>query len=103
MKLLFCLVAGAGLGLAQQPCEQLKSLNLPGLTMASAVSVPAGSFTPPGTPARPVQVAAFCRVSGVLWPEISFELWLPAQWNKKLLAVGNGGLAGSISYAAMTG
>ncbi len=28
---------------------------------------------------------------------------MPAQWNKKLLAVGNGGLAGSISFAAMTG
>ena len=29
------------------------------------------------------------------------ELWMPAKWNQKLLSVGNGGLAGSISYAPM--
>src|SRR5262245_20605614 len=100
MRLLFCLVAGAGLGLAQQTCDQLTRLNLPGLTVSSAVSVAAGSFALPVQPARSVQVPAFCRVSGVLWPEISFEIWLPAQWNKKVLVVGNGGLAGTISYAA---
>jgi feruloyl esterase len=34
-------------------------------------------------------------------PEVNFEAWLPANWNKKFLMVGNGGLAGTISYAAM--
>lgn len=34
-------------------------------------------------------------------PEVNLELWMPAAWNRKLLAVGNGGLPGSISYAAM--
>jgi feruloyl esterase len=29
------------------------------------------------------------------------ELWMPRQWNHKLLGVGNGGLAGSISYLPM--
>lgn len=49
---------------------------------------------------------AFCRVVGVVAPEINFEVWLPQttgnrSWNGKFNGVGNGGLAGSISYGAM--
>ncbi len=88
---------------AQQPCESIKSLTIAGLTITSATSVQAGSFSLPAARARNggVEVPDFCRVEGVIAPEIRFELWLPAKWNKKLLVVGNGGLAGSITYAAM--
>lgn len=49
---------------------------------------------------------AFCRVIGVVQPAINFEVWLPLpsgenRWNGKFNGVGNGGLAGSISYDAM--
>jgi len=49
---------------------------------------------------------AFCRVIGVVQPAINFEVWLPPasgdkRWNGKFNGVGNGGLAGSISYDAM--
>jgi len=49
---------------------------------------------------------AFCRVAGVVAPQIRFEVWLPPQtgggrWNRKFNGVGNGGLAGFINYAAM--
>src|SRR5580704_11790158 len=93
----------ASFGHAQQACENLKSLALTGVTITSAVSVPAGSFTLPSAGARTntVQVPAFCRVAGVVKPEVKFEIWLPGQWNRKLMAVGNGGLAGTIGYAAM--
>ena len=48
-----------------------------------------------------MQVPAFCRVAATVGAEVNFELWMPAQWNRKLLGVGNGGLAGTIVYAAM--
>ncbi|HLG99604.1 MAG TPA: tannase/feruloyl esterase family alpha/beta hydrolase, partial [Bryobacteraceae bacterium] len=86
--------------LSQQPCESLTGLALPNITISEAVSVPAGKFTPPGL-AQAADVPAFCRVKGVIAPEVKFELWMPAQWNRKLLAVGNGGLAGSINYRQM--
>ncbi|HEV3141388.1 MAG TPA: tannase/feruloyl esterase family alpha/beta hydrolase, partial [Vicinamibacterales bacterium] len=48
---------------------------------------------------------AFCRVAATLSPvadsEIKVEVWLPAAWNNKYQAVGNGGWAGAISYPAM--
>ena len=86
---------------AQQSCESLTSLTLPGVTISSATSVAAGPFTLPGS-TRTIPAPAFCRVVAVGWPEIHFELWLPATWNRKFLGVGNGGLAGTINYAAMT-
>jgi hypothetical protein len=48
----------------------------------------------------------FCRVAVTLAPssdsDIKVEVWLPAAgWNGKFQAVGNGGWAGTISYAAM--
>ncbi|KAK2007652.1 tannase and feruloyl esterase [Colletotrichum eremochloae] len=50
---------------------------------------------------------AFCRVNGsVPYPEnntVFFEVWLPDTdvYNSRFLAVGNGGMAGTIDYAAM--
>src|SRR6185369_11525035 len=47
----------------------------------------------------------FCRVAATLTPssdsDIKVEVWLPAGWNRKFQAVGNGGWAGTISYSAM--
>jgi feruloyl esterase len=97
-------LAGAALAvapaLAQQPCESLTSLTLPNVTISQASNVLAGKFTPPGQ-TEPVDVPAFCRVAGVVAPEVKFEIWMPAEWNRKLLVVGNGGLAGSINYRQM--
>jgi feruloyl esterase len=101
---LLLVFAGAALAAApagaQQPCESLTRLALPRVTITSAASVSAGPFTPPGQN-MVVHAPAFCRVTGTIAPEIQFELWMPAQWNRKLLAVGNGGLAGSINYRQM--
>jgi tannase/feruloyl esterase len=92
---------------AQPACEGLGSLPIHGVTIISAASIPAGSFSLPGNAApgggtgATVQIPAFCRVIATVNKEVRMELWMPQQWNHKLLGVGNGGLAGSISYLPM--
>ena len=95
---------------APTPCEGLRSLSLGDATIKAAELVPAGLYTAPAggqqQPPQPVQLAAHCRVNAILKPssdsEIEIEVWLPSEnWNGKFEAVGNGGWAGVISYAAM--
>src|SRR5947209_846784 len=86
-------------------CEGLATLALQNTTITSAKSIAAGSFTPSG--GRGIEnLPAFCQVHGVIKPTeasaIHFEVWMPLEkWNGKFEAVGNGGLAGSISFPAM--
>src|SRR5579872_6598722 len=73
-------------------CESLASLSLPATTITKVETVS-------GNP-------AYCRVAATLKPssdsDIKIEVWMPASgWNGKFQAVGNGGWAGTISYAAM--
>lgn len=90
-------------------CESLTTVALgPNASIATATVVSGGSFTPPAARgARPIEnLPPFCRVHGVLKPTptsaIQFEVWLPTSgWNGKLQVVGNGGLAGTISFPAM--
>jgi feruloyl esterase len=96
-----CLQAGSALH-AAQTCESLAKLDLLALSITTAESVPAGSFTPPGGKALP-NLPAFCRVAGVIKPSsdsnIQFEVWMPASnWNGKFQGAGNGGFAGYIGY-----
>ena len=91
--------AGQSYAASQQHCEDLMRLGLPGITVRSAVTVAPGVFSP--NPNIQRTVSAFCRVTGVVKPELGFELWLPVQWNRKYMAVGNGGLAGSIVFNSM--
>jgi feruloyl esterase len=96
-------------------CEAIAKLSLANTTVASARWVDAGPMSTPsaaGAAAAPQQNAppppmlpAHCRVAIVMRPSsdshIEAEVWLPAEWNGKFQAVGNGGWAGSISYPAM--
>jgi feruloyl esterase len=97
---------------AATSCSMLKSLALPNTSITSAEEVPAGTFMPPGAApnAQPnpalIGLPSFCRITATLTPssdsEIKTEVWLPvADWNRKLQAVGNGGLAGAINYGAL--
>jgi feruloyl esterase len=97
---------------AAASCESLASSALPGATITLARATPPGTFTPPDASptAKPNpalrDLPAFCRVAATLKPssdsDIKIEVWLPeSDWNGKFQAVGNGGWAGSINYAAM--
>lgn len=102
---LFACMAVAVPASAATSCQALASLTLPGASIASAVSVPAGNFTPPD--GKPIaNLPAFCRVTGVISPtpdsNIRFEVWMPsADWNGKFEGAGNGGFAGVINYSDM--
>jgi feruloyl esterase len=114
---------------AETACENLASQALSHAKIDSSQLVAAGAFTPPaaqgrggaagrggaegrggrgGAPAANVyaNLPAFCRVTATATPssdsDIKIEVWLPASgWNGKFQAVGNGGWAGTIPYAAM--
>jgi feruloyl esterase len=100
---------------AAASCDSLASMALPQTTITLASVVEAGAFTPPGSagtnPSGPAGqvfrgLPAFCRVAATIRPssdsDIKVEVWLPlAGWNGKFQAVGNGGWAGTITYAAM--
>lgn len=98
--------ANAALSFNAATCESLISLSLPDTTIQSATLVAAGSFTttaPAGQKPQTFQVPVeACRVTGVVKPQVNFEVWMPASgWNGKFQGVGGGGFAGAISYGAM--
>ena len=91
---------------AEADCGGLagKSFGTATVTAATSVSPPSdfvGADSPQPTPVG----APFCRSQGTIKPtsdsDIQFEVWLPAKWNGKYLAVGNGGFAGSLIFPAM--
>jgi feruloyl esterase len=113
---LLAAAGGRDLGAAGAACEALRSLQMPNTAITIAESIAAGAPLPdaPANPedgagAAPARVAtaprAFCRVAATLKPspdsDIKIEVWLPADWNGKFNAVGNGAFSGSIAYPAM--
>jgi hypothetical protein len=52
-------------------------------------SVTTATLVPPAS-----DVPQYCRVNGLIQPDIQFEVSLPAQWNGRLYMFGNGGYAG---------
>jgi feruloyl esterase len=99
---------------AQQPCESLKSVKIPNVTITSVTAGSPGYELPaqPGamgnTPARKIRVP-FCRIEAFSAPtsdsHIGIEVWLPVagNWNGKFLAAGNPGFIGSLSSAGLAG
>jgi hypothetical protein len=64
-------------------CEAMSSFKSKEIVQITAVDVPAIDNVP-----------AFCRVTGILDPEIAFEVSLPVRWNGRFYMIGNGGHAG---------
>ena len=65
-------------------CRKIAQLTVHDYSIVSAVFVDATDQAP-----------AYCRVLGVLPPEIVFQVVLPAAWNGRILMNGNGGYAGN--------
>ncbi len=86
-------------------CESLATLSAAKVEVVLAQTVEAGTFAPPGSRDGLQQLPAFCRVVVKMKPsadsDVGAEIWLPANWNSKLLAVGSGGWGGSIGYGSM--
>ncbi|EFQ25115.1 tannase and feruloyl esterase [Colletotrichum graminicola M1.001] len=117
-RLIFIIFATLALALLLLPSHALGSANsstscdvLPDLIRSSILTlgsvetgfVPTNSLNVSGT----FNSVSFCRVNGsVPYPEnnnVFFEVWLPDTdvYNARFLAVGNGGMAGTIDYVAM--
>jgi feruloyl esterase len=100
------LLAAASAGsAAAATCESLTGLTVPNTTITLANSFAGGTFTAPNGQ-KFANMPAFCQVHGIAAPTsvsaINFEVWLPAaSWNGRLEGLGNGGLAGTISFSAM--
>lgn len=95
-------------------CSEMAQLALDKGRVTAATLVAPGAFQPPAGFGPPPGIAnttynklpAFCRVQATLTPtsdsDIKVEVWLPANgWNGKLVGIGNGVWAGSISYSEM--
>lgn len=79
------------------PCEQLRNLHLPDVTILNAESLTADTLKSEVEWVPTVIISVpFCRVLGRISKEINFELLVPQQWNGRFLMSGNGGFAGMI-------
>ena len=67
----------------QQSCAALRQYSAPQLLQINPIAVEAAAGVP-----------AHCQITGVLAPEIAFEVSLPAHWNGRFYMIGNGGHAG---------
>jgi len=64
-------------------CEDLGKFKAKDIVQIAAAAMPAANNAP-----------AHCRVTGLIAPEIAFEVSLPSKWNGRFYMIGNGGLAG---------
>ena len=67
----------------RKTCEAIGTFKSKEIAQIHAEAVPPSASMP-----------AHCRVTGVLSPEIAFEVSLPAKWNGRFYMIGNGGHAG---------
>jgi feruloyl esterase len=67
----------------RKACEAMGKFRSKEIAQIAAAVIPAAAAAP-----------THCRVTGLLSPEIAFEVSLPAKWNGRFYMIGNGGHAG---------
>jgi len=105
LSLLYSGVIGVSYKATDKNMDEIKKLNLPGVTITELEDVPAGNFTPAGGE-KLTSLPSFVRVAFISKPtpesNIRIELWMPKEtWNGRFLGTGNGGGAGQISYSPL--
>jgi feruloyl esterase len=70
-------------------CRDLRALTDYTLSIDAATAMAARGSTP-----------EFCQITGLIVPEVRFEVSLPAKWNGRLYMFGNGGYAGENLFGA---
>ena len=81
-----------------KPCENLKKLQLPDVTILTAEAKALDTIKNPNEPwlGTTIIKKPFCRVLGRISREINFEILLPDESNGRFLMSGGGGFVGSI-------
>src|SRR5690606_6539017 len=89
-------------------CGELATMSFKDTRITTAEAVNGGRFDYPPSLFNALagdhafmENVSFCRVAGVIDGTIRFELWLPADWNRKFQGVGNGGYTGAINFPSM--
>ena len=73
-------------------CRDLVALTSYDFSVVAATTIPASDLAP-----------EHCRVTGVIPPEIRFEVNLPDDWNQRFYMYGNGGYAGETPHPRRRG
>jgi hypothetical protein len=82
------------------PCDKLKDLKLPDVTILSVEALASDTIKSPEPWIPPAIInKPFCRVMGRISAEINFELLLPQQFNGRFIMGGGGGFVGTIQNA----
>ena len=90
-----CLAMGGGVARAdtgRASCEALKSSTRFAAVVDAPTSVTSAVFSE-ASPTTP----SYCAVEGYVTPTVGFVVWLPTDWNGKLLARGCGGFCGIVA------
>jgi len=85
--------------------QEIRNLNLPGVTITEIENIPQGNYTPKGGKMIP-NFPATLRVAFTAKPtpdsEIKNEVWLPKDnWNGRFLGTGNGGGGSWLIYGSL--
>ncbi|KAI0349705.1 feruloyl esterase-like protein [Trametes cingulata] len=106
LSLLSGLLVGIGLRAAhgsQSICEHFALRNVPGVALAGTTYYPANATVDIGNDYMAINssaLPAFCRVQLLVTTNetagssANTEVWLPDEWNGRMLTIGNGGFAG---------
>jgi feruloyl esterase len=106
--LFMCLLSAVGVSNAQttnEAIQEIKKINLPGVTITDIQDIPAGNYKPPvGKIINnfPAVLRVTCTSKPTTESNIRIEIWMPKEnWNGRFLGTGTGGGAGYINYGSL--